>query len=63
MTISQDWQDEEQKNKASPEAKFRHFVRNDLNALITKATKQNELIEQLIKKVDILSSNVMRGNK
>jgi len=43
-------------NKATKDNWFRNGVRTDLNTLITKTTKQNELIEQLIRKVGVLSS-------
>jgi hypothetical protein len=43
-------------NKATKDHWFRNGVRTDLNTLIAKTTKQNELIEQLIRKVDVLSS-------
>jgi uncharacterized protein (DUF1919 family) len=43
-------------NKATKGDWFRNGVRTDLNTLIVKTTKQNELIEQLIRKVDVLSS-------
>jgi uncharacterized protein (DUF1919 family) len=43
-------------NKATKDDWFRNGVRSDLNTLIVKTTKQNELIEQLIRKVDFLSS-------
>ncbi|MGC1181372.1 hypothetical protein [Legionella sp.] len=47
---------EQRKNKATKDAWFKHGVRTDLNTLIVKTTKQNELIEQLVKKIDFLSS-------
>ena len=44
------------KRKVTKEDWFKNGIRNDLNTLIIKTTKQNELIEKLIKKVDFLSS-------
>ena len=46
--------------KATKADWFRNGVRNDLNSLIVKNTKQNELVESLIKKIDLLSDEVAK---
>lgn len=44
------------RDKVSSQNWYQNGIRMDLHSLITKTTKQNELIEQLIKKVDFLGS-------
>lgn len=47
-------------DKASRQDWYQNNVRMDLNSLITKTTKQNELIEQLIKEINFLSSELRK---
>jgi uncharacterized protein (DUF1919 family) len=48
------------KKKATKDDWFRNGVRTDLNALIIKTTKQNDLVEQLVKKIDGLNKEVIK---
>ena len=57
------YQFEPSEKKASKDDWFRNALRTDLNTLIKITTKQNELIEQLVKAFSILISELVRGNK
>lgn len=54
------YQFEKPNKKATKDDWFRNGVRTDLNTLIVKATKQNNLVEQLIQKVDGLTKEVVK---
>lgn len=47
-------------DKASTQDWYQNGIRMDLNSLITKITKQNELLEKLTEKIDCLSESVVR---
>jgi|GEM_PF-3360115 hypothetical protein len=57
MTI---YQFEEPSKKATKDDWFKNAVRTDLNNVIKITTNQNYLVEQLIKKVDGLTKEVVK---
>ena len=48
------------RDKGSNQYWYQNGVRMDLNSLITKITKQNELLERLTEKIDCLSEAVIK---